>query len=251
MRGLTAAVLVAVVCACGGSEGTGRADDGAGGGRGSPSTSGVGGRGGSGGFAGVGGTTSGSGGSSSSGLYCSAASSCPGFACRCADGTAWTTARYCLNNVCQGTAATCANACKDNLGVAGSSSAPTPTTPTVPYVYGCTLSKWSNDNSVTAQMYGSDSSRGVALSDAAIQCAAANWTSAFCGAATDSCVQERAVPTSCTFSKWSSSSSTTIRFYGSGLGATAAKAAAVDACLRSGAWRGWFCTSGSLSCTVD
>jgi hypothetical protein len=64
-------------------------------------------------------------------------------------------------------------------------------------------------------------------------------------------VAEDAVPYSCTFAKYSSQHSSTIHFYGSGLGPTAAKGDAVDACLRSGQWQGWFCTSGILSCTRD
>ncbi len=50
------------------------------------------------------------------GATCSAGGECQAFACTCADGTQWTTARYCLNRSCQGASSTCSNACKDHGG---------------------------------------------------------------------------------------------------------------------------------------
>lgn len=187
---------------------------------------------------GGGGRAGGSGGGGGSGLTCSSGDTCAAYACTCPDGTRWNSARYCYNQVCQGQAATCGNACKDHQQA-------------TPQVYGCTLSRYSTDYSVSTQMYGSDATRGGALNDAMTQCAAANWTSTFCSSASESCALENQVSYSCTFSKYASSQGSTIRFYGAGLGETAAKAATVDACLRSGQWKGWFCTSGSITCSAD
>lgn len=181
-----------------------------------------------------------SGGGSSVGATCSVAASCPAFSCTCGDGTRWDAARYCLNSVCQGQAATCTNACKDRAGSGGS---------TTPTIIGCELRKWSNDNSVTAVMYGSGSTESSAVSQARAQCSAANWASWFCSEAADYCAPEPARTTTCRFSKYSTSEARTVQFSGTGLGETAAKRAAVAACLSNGNWRGWFCTSGTLSCS--
>ena len=69
---------------------------------------------GTGGGTGAGGGTA-MGGSSSSG-FCTRALDCRAYSCVCRDGQEWDTARYCLNNVCQGEASTCADACKDHGG---------------------------------------------------------------------------------------------------------------------------------------
>lgn len=178
----------------------------------------------------------GQGSATTAGLSCNAASSCPAFSCSCNDGTRWDTARYCFNNVCQGQAATCANACKDRPSA-------------TPTVIGCELRKWSNDHSVTMVTYGSGSTEGFATSQASSQCSAADWAGWFCSSAADYCAPEPARATTCRFSKYSPTARRTVEFSGSGLGATAAKRAAVTACLSSGSWRGWFCTSGTLSCS--
>ena len=179
---------------------------------------------------------------SSSGTSCSQAATCQAYSCQCADGTTWDTARYCLNNTCQGPTATCANACKGR-----SSTTPPPAQQTM----GCTLRRWSNENSVTMETYGTGSTRAVAIGDAQSQCSSASWTGAFCSGAADYCALEPLVPYTCTFSKYSSAESRTIRFVGSGTSQTDAKNDAVRRCLANGAWRGWFCTSGSMSCTRD
>ncbi|MCU0696747.1 MAG: hypothetical protein MUC96_09475 [Myxococcaceae bacterium] len=178
-----------------------------------------------------------SGGGTAIGATCSVAATCPAFSCTCSDGSRWDTARYCLNNLCQGQAATCANACKDR------SSSGTAT------VIGCELRKWSNDHSVTMVTYGAGSTESSATSQASSQCSDADWASWFCSSAADYCAPEPARSTTCRFSKYSSSAGRTVQFTGSGLGETAAKRAAVAACLASGNWRGWFCTSGTLSCS--
>lgn len=192
----------------------------------------------------LGGGSAGGGGGSST-TSCSSGSSCKAFSCTCADSTVINSAQYCFNGSCQAQAATCTNACRSHTS--------TPTTPsnTTSLVYGCTISRYSSDKSVTAILYGSSSARGTALDDAQSQCSRADWASWFCTGSTESCVSEDAVAYSCTFSKYSSQYSSTIHFHGSGLGPTAAKADAVDACLASGQWQGWFCSSGSLSCTRD
>jgi hypothetical protein len=181
------------------------------------------------------------GGSAGTGASCSQASTCQAYSCQCADGTAWDTARYCLNNTCQGPTATCANACK------GRSSTPPATQQTM----GCTVRRWSNEHSVTMETYGTGNTRAVAIGDAQSQCSSASWTSTFCSGAADYCALEPLVPYTCTFSKYSSRESRTIRFVGSGSSQTDAKNDAVRRCLASGAWRGWFCTSGSMSCARD
>ncbi len=115
-------------------------------------------------------------------------------------------------------------------------------------VTGCALSRYSPDYGVSVTLYGSGASQGSAATDAQAQCSSANWTSAFCQGASMSCHTESAATYSCTWSKYSSTSGSTISFYGTGVGETAARADAIDSCLRSGAWQGWFCSSGSFSC---
>ena len=100
-----------------------------------------------------------------------------------AGGTTWDTARYCLNNVCQGPTVTCTNACK------GRSS--------TPQTMGCTLRRWSNDHSVTVETYGTGTTRASGLSDAQRQCTSASWTSTFCSGGADYCALEPLVAYSC------------------------------------------------------
>lgn len=178
------------------------------------------------------------GGGTASGATCSVASSCQAYSCACPDGTQWDTARYCLNSVCQGQAATCTNACRDHQRSV------------TPTVIGCELRRWSNDYSVSAVMYGSGSTESAAFSQASRQCTNAAWTASFCGGASDYCANESAVPYRCEFSRYSSTQARTIRFTGFGTGISAAKADAVNRCIASGDWKGWFCTSGSLSCSA-
>jgi hypothetical protein len=173
------------------------------------------------------------------GPSCRAAAECSSYACRCSDGTLWTAARFCFNGACQGATATCNDACKNNQQVP------------VAQLTGCRLSKYSTEFSVTMETYGSANSRSEALTDAQSQCVSGTWAGWFCSSASESCGSEPAVSTTCTFSKYSADASTTVRFSGRGRGATAAKRAAVNACIASGRWRGWFCTSGTLSCAAD
>lgn len=182
-------------------------------------------------------TGGGSAGGGTVGATCSVAATCPAFACTCPDGTRWDTARYCVNSVCQGAAATCTNACRNN-------------TTTIPTVVGCELRKWSNDHSVTMVTYGSASTESSAVRDAQSQCGSADWASWFCGEAADYCATENAVSYRCTFSKYATSKGRTVQYSGTGRGQTAAKRAAVGACIGSGEWRGWFCTSGSVTCSA-
>lgn len=185
-------------------------------------------------------STSNTGGGTASGGSCSQAATCQAYSCQCTDGTTWDTARYCLNNVCQGATATCANACKGRS-----------TTPPAQQTMGCTVRRWSNDHSVTMETYGTGSTRAVAVAEAQSQCSSASWTGAFCSGAADYCALEPLVPHTCTFSKYSSGENRTIRFVGSGNSQTDAKNDALRRCLANGAWRGWFCSSGSMSCVRD
>lgn len=148
--------------------------------------------------------------------------------------------QYCLNHVCQGQAATCQAACKDHQSG-----------PTTQYVYGCNLSRYSNDYAETMNYYGAASTEATARNEALDQCRAANFTEWFCTGASIGCQKEPLAPYSCTWSNYSNDFGQTIYYYGSGSSQTAAKAAAVQACLDSGKWQGWFCGAGAVSCSAE
>lgn len=108
---------------------------------------------------GVGGT-GGGGVTTPSGPICAKASDCSAFTCSCPDGKLWNSAQYCLNRACQNRIATCANACKDNGGsTGGGGAAGGGGTGSAATVYGCALSKYSTEFSVTMEVYGSNTAR--------------------------------------------------------------------------------------------
>ena len=169
---------------------------------------------------------------------CTDAEQCPSFSCACPDGTTWTS-RHCFNGSCQGETATCQNACEDHQK-------PPPVTE---YQYGCTLSRFSNDFNATVNYFGAGSTETAARNAVLNQCRSTNFNEAFCSGASISCTREVVEGSSCTWSKFSESAGTTIYYYGEGTSRTDAKRDTVDQCLSSGRWQGWFCGSGTLSCS--
>jgi len=160
---------------------------------------------------------------------------CSMFACRCPDG-ALISASFCLNRSCADQSTTCARACEGHQA---------------PTWYGCALERFSEDFGVTVVLYGAADGQGAASSAALQQCRDAKWTESFCSGGTLRCSSEPKTLHTCTWSKFASSAGRTIYYYGDGQSLTQAKQAAINQCLGSGAWRGWFCSSGSLSCTAQ
>lgn len=182
------------------------------------------------GAAGPGGGGGGGGGGSG---RCSVADDCPRYSCTCADGTVWN-ARRCENGACSGRDAACAYACEGRNPI--------------PKAFGCTLSAYSNEFRTYVEYYGASGSETAAKNAAIAQCRAANFTEAFCASGTLRCSQEALAHHDCTFSKYSNDNRRWVTYYGEGSPQTAGRASAVDRCL-AGAWRGWFCGSGSITCS--